>query len=205
MRPHVGLQITDPNGRVLQQIAPEPARHIDIPPTDLQAIMTACTPLRRSRPARRCRRDRGFPKPVYGKTGTAEFTGRADQSWYVAYVPDPVRPIVVAATVESGGFGAQSRGARRAADPVAVVRCEKRGHRRDEPHAVSATPISRSADEITSRSGPRMLLYPWLLLATLGLIGCSLVTIKGATRNDIPARRCSSSSASSATRSSASC
>jgi rod shape determining protein RodA len=51
---------------------------------------------------------------------------------------------------------------------------------------VSATPISRSVDEITSRRGPRMLLDPWLLLATLGLIGCSLVTLKGATRHDIP-------------------
>jgi penicillin-binding protein 2 len=29
-----------------------------------------------------------------------------DQSWYVAYVPDPKRPIVIAVTVEQGGFGA---------------------------------------------------------------------------------------------------
>ena len=32
--------------------------------------------------------------------------GQADQSWYVAYVPDPARPIVVAVTIEQGGFGA---------------------------------------------------------------------------------------------------
>jgi penicillin-binding protein 2 len=44
--------------------------------------------------------------PVYGKTGTAERRPKADQSWYVAYVPDPQRPIVVAVTVEEGGFGA---------------------------------------------------------------------------------------------------
>jgi penicillin-binding protein 2 len=44
---------------------------------------------------------------VYGKTGTAQ-TPKGDQSWYVAYVPDPRRPIVVAATVERGGFGAET-------------------------------------------------------------------------------------------------
>jgi rod shape determining protein RodA len=51
---------------------------------------------------------------------------------------------------------------------------------------VSATPIQRSVDEVTrTRAVPRMLLDPWLLVATLGLVACSLVTIKGATRNDV--------------------
>ena len=48
------------------------------------------------------------------------------------------------------------------------------------------TPIQRSIDEVTSgRRMPRLLLDPWLLLATLGLIACSLVVLKGATRNDV--------------------
>jgi rod shape determining protein RodA len=52
---------------------------------------------------------------------------------------------------------------------------------------VSATPIQRSIDAVTrTRTGPRMLLDPWLLLATLGLVVCSLMTLKGATRHDIP-------------------
>jgi len=52
---------------------------------------------------------------------------------------------------------------------------------------VSATPIQRSIDDVTRSSAmPRLLLDPWLLLATLGLVLCSLVTLKGATRNDIP-------------------
>jgi rod shape determining protein RodA len=51
---------------------------------------------------------------------------------------------------------------------------------------VSATPIQRSIDAVTrTRSGPRVLLDPWLLLATLGLVVCSLVTLKGATRHDV--------------------
>jgi penicillin-binding protein 2 len=45
---------------------------------------------------------------VYGKTGTAQHTGQADQSWYVCYLPDPERPIVIAVTIEQGGFGAEA-------------------------------------------------------------------------------------------------
>jgi penicillin-binding protein 2 len=48
-----------------------------------------------------------FPRTVYGKTGTAQHAnGLKDQSWYVAYAPDAKRPIVIAVTIEQGGFGA---------------------------------------------------------------------------------------------------
>jgi penicillin-binding protein 2 len=54
--------------------------------------------------------------PVFGKTGTAQRNNRPnDQSWYVCFVNDPQRPIVVAVTVEDGGFGAE------AAAPIARV------------------------------------------------------------------------------------
>jgi penicillin-binding protein 2 len=106
VRPHVGLQITDPDGRVLQEIDPKPARRIAIP--EVAAIQDALHAAAQESPGTSADVFASFPKPVYGKTGTAQFTGRADQSWYVAYVPDPVRPIVVAATIESGGFGAQA-------------------------------------------------------------------------------------------------
>jgi penicillin-binding protein 2 len=106
VRPHVGLEITDPYGRVLQSIDPKPARRISIP--DLAAIQDALHAAATEPGGTSADVFGDFPVPVYGKTGTAQFTGRADQSWYVAYVPDPVRPIVVAATIESGGFGAES-------------------------------------------------------------------------------------------------
>lgn len=106
VKPHVGLQIADPYGRVLQEIDPKPARHIDIP--DLSSIQDGLLAAATEAGGTSADVFAGFPKPVYGKTGTAQFTGRSDQSWYVAYVPDAQRPIVVAATIESGGFGAQS-------------------------------------------------------------------------------------------------
>jgi penicillin-binding protein 2 len=53
--------------------------------------------------------------PIYGKTGTAQrISGGVenDQSWYVAYSYDSTgkhkRPIVIAMTIEKGGFGAQA-------------------------------------------------------------------------------------------------
>ncbi|HEX5147283.1 MAG TPA: penicillin-binding transpeptidase domain-containing protein, partial [Conexibacter sp.] len=108
VRPHVGLQITDGAGRVLQQIDPKPARRIDIPSTDLSAIQEGLHEAAQTSSGTSYDVMGTFPKPVFGKTGTAQFTGRADQSWYVAYVPDATRPIVVACTIESGGFGAEA-------------------------------------------------------------------------------------------------
>jgi penicillin-binding protein 2 len=46
--------------------------------------------------------------PVYGKTGTAERTGHVEQSWYMCYIGNAQRPIVIAVTVEEGGFGAET-------------------------------------------------------------------------------------------------
>jgi penicillin-binding protein 2 len=108
VRPHVGLQIADRHGRVLQEIDPKPARHIDIPAGDLSAIQEGLHAAAQQPGGTSYDVMGTFPKQVYGKTGTAQFSLRADQSWYVAYVPDPVRPIVVAATIESGGFGAEA-------------------------------------------------------------------------------------------------
>ena len=58
--------------------------------------------------------DQGWPRdrfPIFGKTGTAERQGQADQSWYVAYSYDRTperKPILVVVTVEKGGFGAEA-------------------------------------------------------------------------------------------------
>jgi penicillin-binding protein 2 len=46
--------------------------------------------------------------PVFGKTGTAQHEGKEDQSWYMCYIGDSSRPIVIATTVEQGGFGAET-------------------------------------------------------------------------------------------------
>ena len=66
-----------------------------------------------------------FPFDVAGKTGTAErgFTEGGfplpDQAWYVSVAPADNPKIVVAVTIERGGFGADS------AAPVAARILEK--------------------------------------------------------------------------------
>jgi cell division protein FtsI/penicillin-binding protein 2 len=48
-----------------------------------------------------------FPKPVYGKTGSAQYTNQPDYAWYACFVPASAttKPIVVIVDVERGGFG----------------------------------------------------------------------------------------------------
>jgi penicillin-binding protein 2 len=106
VRPHIGLAITSNDGRILQRIEPGAARHIKIP--DLYAIQDGLRAAASEPGGTSADVFQGFPKPVYGKTGTAQFTGKPDQSWYVCYVPDAKKPIVVAVTIERGGFGAQA-------------------------------------------------------------------------------------------------
>jgi penicillin-binding protein 2 len=108
VRPHLGLQVEDAVGKVLQQIDPPAARRIAIAPEYRQTILDGLHLATSAPGGTSVDVFKGFPRPVYGKTGTAQHVGQADQSWYVCYVPDRVRPIVIAVTVEKGGFGAQA-------------------------------------------------------------------------------------------------
>ena len=109
VRPHLGLEIESPGGELIQRIERDPARRVRIDQSDLDAVrnglqLAAATPEGTSGDVFAAWDHARYP--LYGKTGTAERKPKRDQSWYVAYVPDPQRPIVVAVTVEEGGFGA---------------------------------------------------------------------------------------------------
>jgi penicillin-binding protein 2 len=111
VRPHVGLEVDAPDGTVLQKIDPPPARHVNIAPQNLAAIQTGLHEAASQSGGTSADVFASWPQnqyPVYGKTGTAQHNNQADQSWYVCYVPDPVRPLLVVVTVEQGGFGAQA-------------------------------------------------------------------------------------------------
>ncbi|HVE67664.1 MAG TPA: penicillin-binding protein 2 [Solirubrobacteraceae bacterium] len=106
--PHLGLRIEDGAGRLLQKVEPPPARRVKIDPAHRQAILDGLEQAASAPGGTSTDVFAGFGRTVLGKTGTAERPGQADQSWYVAYGPDERRPIVVAVTVEQGGFGAES-------------------------------------------------------------------------------------------------
>jgi penicillin-binding protein 2 len=110
VRPHLGIEVQDASGRLLQELDRPPAKRIRLPRASLDAIrdglhLAASAPGGTSADV-----FAGWPQsrlPVFGKTGTAQ-TPQGDQSWYVAWVPHKSKPIVVAVTIEQGGFGAQS-------------------------------------------------------------------------------------------------
>ncbi len=115
VRPHLGLDVEQPDGTLVQRIDPPPVRHLHINPLYLDTIRAglraaASQPGGTSFPVMG-----NFPEQVYGKTGTAQYTGQADYSWYSCFVPATAtsKPIEVVVTIPRAGFGVQ------AAAPVA--------------------------------------------------------------------------------------
>ena len=102
VRPHIGMTVLDDRQRVVERIAPRPTRQIDVP--GLETIRAGLLASTSEAGGTSVDVFQDFGKPVYGKTGTAQMDGRPDQSWYVAYVPDPVKPKVGKASRAIGGL-----------------------------------------------------------------------------------------------------
>jgi penicillin-binding protein 2 len=123
VRPHVGGRIVDVHGNTVERIDPPPKRHLHIADEFRNVILggmerAAMEPGGTSYPVMG-----GFPFPVAGKTGTAERgAGQEDQSWYGVIAPYRNPRIVVAVTVEHGGFGVES------AAPIARAILERYFH-----------------------------------------------------------------------------
>ena len=105
VRPHVGLRIQDPEGRVVQEIDPAPRRQVEIDPSWRQAILDGLHAAAQEPGGTSYSVFGGYPVPVAGKTGTAERPPHGDQSWYIVLAPYDDPKYVVAVTVEEGGFG----------------------------------------------------------------------------------------------------
>jgi penicillin-binding protein 2 len=110
VRPHIGLDVQEPDGTILQRIDPPPSRHINISPVYLDAIRTGLHDAAQTSGGTSDDVMGNFPQQVYGKTGTAQYTGQSDYSWYSCFVPASAtsKPIEVVVWVEQGGFGAQA-------------------------------------------------------------------------------------------------
>ena len=108
IRPHLGRRVSDGKGRLITKIEKPPRRKVAISQSTRETILDGLRRAAGESGGTSADVFAGFPLTVYGKTGTAERPGQADQSWYVAYVNAQKRPIVVAVTVEKGGFGAEA-------------------------------------------------------------------------------------------------
>lgn len=110
VRPHLGMAVEDAGGSEIQRIPAPAARKVAIDPAHRQAVMDGLhLSTQADGTSAKVFSDWNQDRfPVFGKTGTAERQPQLDQSWYVAYVPHPTKPIVIAATVEQGGFGSDA-------------------------------------------------------------------------------------------------
>jgi penicillin-binding protein 2 len=108
VRPHLAQRIEDQNGRVVQEINPAPRRTLDISESTRSVILDGLEDAAMAPGGTSYDVFGGFPVQVAGKTGTAERFGYEDQSWYVALAPANDPEVVVAATIEEGGFGADA-------------------------------------------------------------------------------------------------
>ena len=129
--PHLGKEVTDAAGRVLQEIDPGPRRHVKINPRIAAADHGRAA--RRAARARKARRPAvfgEFPIPIAGKTGTAE-RPRPRQPVLV-HLPRPVPEPEHRHRGDDRGRRLRRRigGARQQADPGSVFRSSSNKKRR---------------------------------------------------------------------------
>ncbi len=135
VRPHVGMRVEDPSGRVIQEVEPAPRRQLDISPETSKSILEGLRAAAMEPGGTSYGVFGGFPVDIAGKTGTAERgTFVEDQSWYAALAPYPDPEVVVVTTLERGGFGADA-----AAPAAAEILSEYFDFKPGEVDAVSET------------------------------------------------------------------
>lgn len=120
--PHLGEAIESPSGGIVQTLSFPPRRRIKFNPTNLNLVMEGIHDATSQLGGTSRDVWAGWNQakyPVFGKTGTAERPPYVEQAWYMCILPDAGRPIVIAVTVEQGGFGDQ------AAAPVARLIASK--------------------------------------------------------------------------------
>jgi penicillin-binding protein 2 len=103
--PHLGDDIESVTGQVQEEIRPAARRHIPISPSTRTTIMTGLTRAAMEPGGTSYPVFGNFPFAVAGKTGTAQRPNQPDQSWYIVLAPAKNPQIVVAVTLERGGFG----------------------------------------------------------------------------------------------------
>jgi penicillin-binding protein 2 len=111
VRPHLGMEIDEGSGGLLQSLSFPPRRHVQLNPTDVGLVMQGLHEAASQPGGTSAEVWAGWDQaqhPVFGKTGTAQHGYEEDQAWYMCYVGDPNHPIVIAVTVEQGGFGAET-------------------------------------------------------------------------------------------------
>ncbi len=110
VRPHLGMQVEDGGGRLVEELRMPARRRVDFADSSRESIMAGLHGAATAANGTSSDVFADFPyrDVLYGKTGTAERQPNPDQSWYACFVDHPTKPIVVVTTIERGGFGAET-------------------------------------------------------------------------------------------------
>ncbi len=103
VRPHLGLKILSPEGKLVRTLPANPVRKLDISGGSLDTVrrgLRMAATIGTSGPV-----FAAYPIPVAGKTGTAEVFGKGDYAWYASYAPADNPRYVVVVLIEQGGHG----------------------------------------------------------------------------------------------------
>ena len=108
--PHVGKAVEDAAGRPIKEFneLDEARRKVKIDPAYRQAILEGLHEAAQVSGGTAASVFGEFPIEIAGKTGTAERPGHGNQSWFISLSPYPSPDIVTVATIEEGGYGAES-------------------------------------------------------------------------------------------------
>ena len=101
--PHVGREIRDQNGEVVEDVAPEPAGRLE--GVDGLSLENTIEGMRMVTAKKGTAENafKGSSLPIIGKTGTGEMTGGKFVNWFAGWAEDQERPLVVLTMVEGGG------------------------------------------------------------------------------------------------------
>lgn len=105
-QPYLVDSINNPDGSVFEKPQRQPGKHIDVSQQTIDYMrmgMSATT-----QEGGTASYFSQLPKPIAGKTGTAENSHGREHGWFVAYGPFDNPNIAVAVIVENAGYGATS-------------------------------------------------------------------------------------------------
>lgn len=118
MKPHLGDEIRDPAGEVVEEVEPEVLNRIDAPEAWWDELQQGLEDVVMSEDGTGRVPFEGFPLgryPIAGKTGTGQAGFNAEQdrdnvpfSWFASYAPADDPEYVVVVVIERGGGGSQT-------------------------------------------------------------------------------------------------
>lgn len=111
VRPHLGLRVTTPTGKLVKRIAPKPKRVVRADGDTWRYIRSALRDVSTKGTASYPYRGWPFSRiPVASKTGSAEIAGKQPYSWFATYAPANDPKYVVVSVIEEAGAGSQVAG-----------------------------------------------------------------------------------------------